>query len=84
MPSSAAAPGYIEMIDFIAAGATPQQVAQFRPSLEAQNRVAELVDREKQSGLLTEEKSELTYYIQLEHILRMAKARARLILASAQ
>jgi hypothetical protein len=84
MPSSGAAPAYIEIIDFIAAGSTPQEVARFRPSPDAQKRVAELVDREKQSGLLTEEKSELIYYIQLEHILRMAKARARLILSSAQ
>jgi hypothetical protein len=84
MPSSATAPGYIEMIDFIASGATSRDVAQFRPSLKAQKRVAELIAREKENGLLTEEKSELDHYLQLEHILRMAKARARLILASAQ
>jgi hypothetical protein len=84
MSSSATAPGYIEMIDFIASGSTSQDVAQFRPSLEAQKRVAELIEREKENGLLTEEKSELDHYLQLEHILRMAKARARLILASAQ
>jgi len=84
MPSSGAAPSYIEMIDFIAAGSTSKDVAQFRPSPEAQKRVAELIYREKESCLATEEKSELDYYLQLEHILRMAKARARLILSSAQ
>ena len=84
MFSSATAPSYIEMIDFIAAGTTPQDVAQFRPSPGAQKRVAELIEREKENGLLTEEKSELDHYLQLEHILRLAKARARLILASAQ
>jgi hypothetical protein len=84
MPSSATAPGYIEMIDFIASGATSRDVAQFRPSPQAQQRAAELIEREKGNGLAADEKSELDYYLQLEHILRMAKARARLILASAQ
>lgn len=33
------------------------------------------------SGLTAEEKSELDHFLELEHILRMAKAKARLILA---
>jgi hypothetical protein len=48
---STVSPAYFEIIDFIAAGATSQEVAQFRPSAEAQRRVDELIEREKESGL---------------------------------
>ncbi len=79
---STASPAYIEIIDFIAAGTTSEAVAQFRPSPEAQQRVAELVEREKEQALSSEEQAELDDFMELEHILRMAKAKARRILAS--
>jgi len=78
----AAIPSYLEIIDFIASGTTPQAVVDYRPSEEAQNRVAELIQREKEGTLTPEEKSELDHFTDLEHILRVAKARARQILAS--
>jgi hypothetical protein len=53
-----------------------------RPSLEAQQRVAELIAREKEAGLTPEEQSELGHFVDLEHILRMAKGRAQQILTS--
>jgi len=68
---------YEEVIDFIAAGTTPQNVIAFRPSAAAQRRVDELLSRQKQSALSSEEKSELDHYLQLEHLMRLAKARAR-------
>ena len=80
--SQAATPSYLEIIDFIASGTTPQAVADYRPSPEAQKRVADLIEREKEGGLSVEEKSELDHFMDLEHILRMAKARAKQILAS--
>ena len=55
----AASPADFEIIDFIAAGATPQAVAHLRPSPEAQQRVAELIGREKAARLSPEEKAEL-------------------------
>jgi len=75
-------PIYLELVDFVAAGSTPREVAEFHPSPEAQARVAELVEREKDSQLTPEEASELAHFLELEHILRMAKARARLFLAN--
>ncbi|MBI1790462.1 MAG: hypothetical protein HYR60_23255 [Acidobacteria bacterium] len=81
---SAATPVYFEIIDFIAAGTTPQAVAQFRPSLGAQQRVAELIEGEKEDVLSLEEKAELDHFMELEHILRMAKAKARQILSRGQ
>jgi hypothetical protein len=78
---SAATPVYFEIIDFIATGTTPDAVAQFHPSLEAERRVADLIEREKTDCLSPEEKAELDHFLELEHILRMAKARARQIIS---
>jgi hypothetical protein len=78
---SVTSPVYLEIIDFIAAGTTPEAVAEFRPSREAQQRLATLIEREKADGLSPEEKAEVDHFMDLEHILRMAKARARQILS---
>ena len=72
---------YEEVIDFIAGGNTPEAIVAFRPSEPARTRVAELLMREKENGLNTEEKLELDHYAQLEHLMRLAKARARQFLA---
>jgi hypothetical protein len=68
---------YDEIIDFIAGGTTPEGVVAFRPSGGVQQRVADLVERSKNESILPEEQSEFEDYLQLEHIMIMAKARAR-------
>lgn len=68
---------YEEIIDFIAAGTTPQNVVDFRPSEAAQERVENLLEREKDGEISSAEKSELDHYLQIEHLMRLAKARAR-------
>lgn len=68
---------YEEFVDFIAAGSTPADVVAFRPSPAAQARVSDLLAREKADGLSADEKAELDLYLQIEHIMRLAKARAR-------
>ena len=68
---------YDEIIDFIATGTTPEAVMAFRPSDGVQRRVAELIERSKDGSLSVEDQSELEDYLQLEHIMIMAKARAR-------
>jgi hypothetical protein len=78
---NASDPIYIELVDFVAGGTTPEDVVHFHPSAEAQQRVSELIKRERESQLTQEETAELTHFLELEHILRMAKAKARLILA---
>ncbi len=70
-------PAYSEIIDFIAAGSTPGGIINFRPSTASKERVAILIQREKTIGLSAEETSELSHYLQLEHLMRLAKARAR-------
>jgi hypothetical protein len=39
--------------------------------------VEELIQREKTTGLTPDETTELDSYVQLEHLMRLAKARAR-------
>lgn len=68
---------YEEVVDFIASGTTPKNVIAFRPPEAAQERVSDLLQREKNSALSGPEKSELDHYMQLEHLMRLAKARAR-------
>ena len=72
---------YEEIVDFIAAGASPDNLIAFRPSDETRQRVADLIEREKIEGLSTAEQSELDHYLQLEHIMRLVKARARRYIA---
>jgi hypothetical protein len=78
---SLSSPIYAEIIDFIAEGTTPQSVVEFLPSLEAQRKLAALMEREKAGTLSPEEKAEIEHFMELEHILRMAKARARQIVS---
>ena len=68
---------YEEVIEFIAAGSSPAGVIDFQPSDDAKRRVSDLLAREKTIGLGPEDKSELDHYLQLEHLMRLAKARAR-------
>lgn len=68
---------YEEIVDFIAAGSSPQGVSEFHPSSEAKAHVLELMARAKAETLTAEEASELAHYLQIEHLMRLAKARAR-------
>jgi len=69
---------YDELLDFIAAGSTPAALLEFQPSAETKARVQELIRKEKDTGLLPEETSELDDYLRLEHLMRLAKARGLL------
>lgn len=73
---------YEEIVDFIAAGTTPDRVARFEASEATKDYVAELIHREKTTGLSPEETSELDHYLQIEHLMRLAKARAQQQIAS--
>ena len=68
---------YEEVIDFIASGPSPAAVAAFRLSDATNQRAELLVQRDKGGDLTAGEKSELDHYLELEHIMRLAKARAR-------
>jgi hypothetical protein len=67
---------YAKLVDCIAHMA-PAELIALRPSDETQRRVADLVSREKTSGLGRDETSELDHFLEIEHLMRLAKARAR-------
>jgi len=67
---------YDEIVDFIAEGTSPGKVVAFRPSETTKARVEDLIGREKTTGLSSDETAELNQYLQLEHLMRLAKARA--------
>jgi hypothetical protein len=68
---------YEEIVDFIAPGTTPVGVAHFKASPESKAPVADLIERERTSGLSGEETSELDCFMKIEHLMRLAKAHAR-------
>ena len=68
---------YEEVVNFIATQTPHSSLMAFHPSDQAKERVMELVHKEKESSLAPDEQSELDHYIQLEHLMRLAKARAR-------
>lgn len=68
---------YEEIVEFVAAGVTPESLVEFQPSEAARQRVADLIHREKTTGLSPDERSELDHYMLLEHLMTLAKARAR-------
>jgi hypothetical protein len=67
---------YEELIDFLVAETAPEKMATFAPSEATRARVWDLVAREKNGVITPDEKSELDHFAHLEHIFRIAKARA--------
>ena len=72
---------YNEIVEFIAANTAPAKIMAFRPSKATQSRVSELLSREQTCGLSRDESSELNHFVEIEHLMRLAKARARQQLA---
>jgi len=70
-------PSYEEIVDFIASGTTPESVVAFRPTKAAIQRVEELTAKSRDGVISQKEQAELDDYLQLEHLLILAKARAR-------
>ncbi len=68
---------YEEVVDFLAAGTSPRDLVDFQASEATRRRIATLIHREKTSELDPDELSELGHYLQIEHLMRLAKARAR-------
>jgi hypothetical protein len=65
-----------EILDFLVEQIPAQSLANFKASDETRQRVWTLIAKEKESGLLPEEKVDLDDYLKLEHLVLMAKAKA--------
>jgi hypothetical protein len=69
---------YDEMIDLFARGSTPGEIVQFHPSRVAQERASYLLERNEIGQLTADEAAELERLGELEHLMQLVKARARL------
>jgi len=67
---------YDEVIDFIAAGTTPETLIAFQLSPSAKELLEDLVYRAKTEGLSPDEQKELDEFLVVEHIMTLVKAKA--------
>ncbi len=65
-----------EVADFISE-LNPTKILTLKPSVAVQLRLDNLLDKNKEEGLNEEEKHELERYLTLEHLISLAKIRAR-------
>lgn len=61
---------------------SPEQMASYMPAEDEQEYVEDLVNKSKEGSLTEIEKTELDYFIQMEHLLQMMRTRAEKILAT--
>jgi hypothetical protein len=73
----AAERSYDEIVDVFARGGGPGTVLACRPSAEAQARVRALLAPSEEGVLTDDEQAELDGFGEIEHLMQLAKARAR-------
>lgn len=71
-------PVFEEMIDFLVSGPTPEQIVAYKVSPRAQERLADLLDKNREEGLSEVENAELDAYERVDYVMSSLKARARL------
>ena len=71
---------YDEMVDLFARGTDAEAILSFRPSTKAQRRVRYLLAQNKTGEITPEEAAELQRLGEIEHLMQLVKARARLYL----
>ena len=73
---------YDEVIDFIVSAPSPKEIVGYHPSKETRDKVFKLLRRQKTAELDELETAELKHYLELEHVMRLAKVRAHQILSA--
>ncbi len=71
-----------EIVDFITSFPHPQEVLAYQPSPTTLQRLEELVEKKQNDQLNEEEAHELEQFLLIEHLMRLAKSRARKRLAA--
>ena len=66
---------YDELAQFLAS-LSPRRVLAYKSSTKAQERVSLFLEKNKTVGLSEEENAEMERYMTVEHIVRLAKAKA--------
>lgn len=68
-----------EMIDFLATGPTSEQIITHKVSVHTQDRLRELLDKNREAGLTDAENAELDAFEYVDYFMSLLKARARRI-----
>jgi hypothetical protein len=74
------APGralYKEILDFLVSSPTPEEIIDFKLSNSGQERLDDLLDKNGEAKLRSEESAELEQYLQYRHTMILLKASAR-------
>jgi len=70
--------GFADILEFLAGLPEPEKVIELRPSEYLQSRISRLLEKNRSQGLTADEEQEWEQYQYLEHLVRMAKAKALL------
>jgi len=70
-----------EITDFLASAPTAEAIIAYKPSDILDQRLHELLDKNSAEGLTPEERKELDEFLQINHLLTVVTAKARLKLA---
>ena len=76
-----APPVYREVLDFLAVAPNAQQLANFKISDSAQQRLEDLLYKNREEELIATERTELELYLHLSHLITRLKAQAHRALA---
>lgn len=74
--------GTAEVLEFLATLPTPQEIIALRPSEALQAQISNLLEKNRTQGLTSAEEQIWEQYQYLEHLIRIAKAKAYLKLKS--
>lgn len=68
-------PAIEDFVEFLAKLA-PRKVLEYKASAASQERLSTLLEKNKNAPLSEKETEEMAYYMMIEHVVRLAKARA--------
>lgn len=66
---------YDSLVDLLVQGGNRQEILKFRLDSEAQSRLDQLLEKNRNGNISPEEISELETFEQFEHVVRLLKAR---------
>ncbi|MCL4869631.1 MAG: hypothetical protein KJ063_11725 [Anaerolineae bacterium] len=72
----AATPVYQEILNFLAIGPASQAIWEFKASAAAQERLQQLLEKNREATLSSTEQAELDAYEQVDYLMTLLKARA--------
>lgn len=77
-------PVFLELIDFLSTRPTARQLLTHKASSAVQERLEELLDKNREEGLTPAEEEEMDAYRLVNHVMILLKARARPAVSSQQ